>query len=220
MTCLPCKRIPSKILGIIIIFFIGFALATAYMLNDYHATLMKDRQAKTQQLVENATNLVNYYYEKFQKDELSEDQAKHYALAAIKQISLEQESYYWVMDTVPAMVMHPVQPSMDGMKLGDYIGPDGRKLFHEMVAIAKNQGTGFVHYQWTKPGTPPGTLFPKVSYIKMFKPWSWIVGAGVYVDDVNAAYWNAVYITVGLFIACMMFILALAMTVSESLKKS
>lgn len=218
-SCLPNWHLSPKLIAMVGVLLIGFALFTAYMLNKYHATLMQERQAKTQRLVDNASNLVSFYYDKMLSGELSEDQAKRYALAAVKQVSFEQESYYWVMDTHPRMVMHPVQPHLDGTDLSDYIGPDGKKLFFDMINIVKNNGAGYIEYEWTKPGTPKGTLYPKISYIKIFDPWQWIIGTGVYIDDVNAAFWSAIYVTAGLSLTILMFILALVMTVSESLKK-
>lgn len=213
------RNIPAKLLRIVGMLFIAFAVLTAFMLDNYHESLMKERQDKTQKLVENAYNLITYYHEKANKNELTEKTAKQYALESIKQLSYDQESYFWVMDTHPSMVMHPIQPALDGVDLTDYVGPDGKKLFHEMVEIARTKNAGFISYQWTKPGTHDNKLYPKVSYIKSFSPWQWIVGSGVYVDDVDAAFWNAVYVAAGLSIAILLFVLALAMTVSESLKK-
>jgi len=217
---LPINRIPPKFLKIVGVLFLAFIALAAYILENYHATLMKERQDKTQMLVDNAYNLIGYYYGKLERDELKEDKAKRYALESIKQLSLDQESYFWVMDTHPRMVMHPIQPLLDGQDLTDYIGPDGKKLFHDMVNIASVHGAGFIHYAWTKPNTNNGELYPKVSYIKLFKPWNWVIGSGVYVDDVDAAFWNAVYVSCGISLAVLMFIIALAMTVSESLKRS
>ncbi len=89
----------------------------------------------------------------------------------------------------------------------------------DMVNIARTQKAGFIDYAWTKPKHEGTMLYPKVSYIKLFEPWDWIVGSGVYVDDVDASFWNAVYVACGISVALLMFILTLAVTVSESLRK-
>ena len=212
---LSVTHVHPKLLRIIGLLFIAFAILTAYMLDNYHATLMKERQDKTQKLVENAYNLIAYYQAKSEKLELTDDQARRYALESIKQLSLDQDGYFWVMDTHPSMVMHPIQPALDGMDLTDYVGPDGKKLFHEMVTIAKTKQEGFIEYAWTKPNTSSRDLYPKVSYIKLFAPWSWIVGSGVYLDDVSAAFWNAVYVACGVSIFILLFVLTLAITISD-----
>ncbi|MGE4352009.1 MAG: cache domain-containing protein [Bdellovibrionales bacterium] len=220
LNIVPLNRVHPKLLRIIALLFIALSMLTAYMLDNYHATLMMDRQDKTETLVDNAYSLINYYYLKSAKDELTTAQAQKYALESIKQLSLDQDGYFWVMDTHPSMVMHPIQPALDGLDLTDYVGPDGRKLFLEMVQIAKSQESGFIKYQWTKPKHDRQALYPKISFIRLFAPWNWIVGSGVYVDDVDAAFWNAVYVACGISIAILMFILTLAITVTESLKKT
>lgn len=216
LNILPVNHMPTKLLRIIGLLFIAFAVLTGYMLDNYHATLLKERQDKTQKLVENAFNLINYYHVKSEKKELTVEQAKHYALDSIKQLSLDQEGYFWIMDEHPGMVMHPVQPDLDGLDLTDYIGPDGQKLFLDMVNIAKSKGEGFIEYQWTKPGHHGDRLYPKISFIKSFKPWGWIVGSGVYLDDVDATFWNAVYVACGISIFVLMFVLTLALTFTDS----
>ena len=217
--CPPCHRIPKKVLRFIGVLFVCFGILTAYMLQNYHSDLTKERQNKIRKHVENAHHLIVYYHHKFEINELSEDRAKRYALESIKQLTPDKSGYYWVMDTHPRMLMHPITPDMDGKDLTDYVGPDGQKLFLEMVAVTRADGAGFIHYLWAKPDTKDNKLYPKVSFIKMFAPWNWIVGSGVYVDDIETSFWNAVYVACGLSIAILMFVLALAMTVFESLKK-
>lgn len=216
----PLNRVPSRLLRIIGLLFIAFAVLTGYMLDNYRSTLMKERQDKTQKLVENAYNLIAYYHGKSLDGELTEGQSRRYALDSIKQLSLDQDGYFWVMDTHPSMVMHPIQPALNGMDLTDYVGPDGKQLFMDMVSIAKMNGAGFIKYSWTRPKSPSDRLYPKVSYIKSFVPWDWIVGSGVYVDDVDSAFWNAVYIAIAISVALLMFVLTLALSVSGNPKRT
>ncbi|MDD3181813.1 MAG: cache domain-containing protein [Alphaproteobacteria bacterium] len=211
----PVKHIHPKLLRIIAVLFIAFAALTGYMLDNYHATLLKERQDKTHKLVENAYNLISYYHAKGEAAELTKDQARHYALDSIKQLSSDQDGYFWVMDTHPSMIMHPIQPELDGLDLKNYVGPDGKKLFLDMVIIAETQKAGFIEYAWTKPHAPVDQLYPKVSYIKLFEPWDWIVGSGVYIDDVDSAFMNAVYVACGLSVFILLFILTLALTLTD-----
>ncbi|WP_200856551.1 cache domain-containing protein, partial [Klebsiella pneumoniae] len=62
--------------------------------------------------------------------------------------------------------------------------PNGKALFVEMVNVTQRNQQGVVEYQWPKPGAEQPV--DKVSYVKLFKPWGWIIGTGIYVDDVNA----------------------------------
>ncbi len=93
-------------------------------------------------------------------------------------------NYFWINDLKPNMVMHPIKPELDGKYIGEAKDPNGKALFMEMVKEAKNNGKGFVDYQWPKPGFD--TPQDKISYIELFKPWGWIIGTGVYIDDIQS----------------------------------
>jgi methyl-accepting chemotaxis protein len=82
------------------------------------------------------------------------------------------------------MVMHPFKPELDGKDLSQNTDPTGKRLFVEFVRVVKERGEGLVDYQWPKPGSSAPA--PKVSYVKGFAPWGWVIGSGIYVDDVQA----------------------------------
>ena len=106
---------------------------------------------------------------------------------ALKQISgmrLTDGNYFWINDLGPNMVMHPIKPALDGKDVGSMVDTKGKHLFREMVSVAKADGEGYVSYHWGKPGKEGD--FPKLSFVKLFKEWGWIVGMGVYIDDIDA----------------------------------
>jgi methyl-accepting chemotaxis protein len=93
--------------------------------------------------------------------------------------------YLWINDMTPAMVFHPVNEAMNGKDLSDYKDPDGKRLFVEMAEVCKKEGEGTVGYKWAKPGF--NEPVDKLSYVKLFTPLNWVIGSGIYIDDVNAA---------------------------------
>lgn len=110
---------------------------------------------------------------------------KQEALQQIGKMRLADGNYLWVNDTRPYMVMHPIKPSLNGQDLSDFKDTKGKRLFVEMAQKAKSDGDGYVEYRWGKPGKTGD--FPKLSYVKLFKPWGWVIGMGVYMDDVEIA---------------------------------
>ena len=106
------------------------------------------------------------------------------------------------------MIMHPMKPAMDGKNVGDQTDPDGKKLFQDMVGVVKASGSGFVHYQWPKAGSD--TPQPKVSYVAGYAPWGWVVGSGIYVDDVDAAATSAALPLAAALLAAGLFTCALS----------
>jgi signal transduction histidine kinase len=83
------------------------------------------------------------------------------------------------------MIMHPYRPDLEGKDVAEFTDPSGRHMFAEMVAITRASGSGFVDYLWQWK-EDPGHIVPKISYVKGFDPWGWIIGTGIYVEDVKA----------------------------------
>ena len=106
------------------------------------------------------------------------------ALRTIAEIRYSGNGYFWVNDSSPKMIMHPIQPQLNGTDLSKYKDSQGTFLFNEFVKVAnENEEGGIVKYLWPKPGKD--TPQPKFSYVRKFKQWDWIVGTGAYVDDVD-----------------------------------
>ncbi|CAM3110373.1 methyl-accepting chemotaxis protein [Vibrio diazotrophicus] len=158
------------------------------MVQDYQSDLIKAKQTQTRHLVENTHSLLNHFYQLQTQGTLSEQQAQDQARQAVAQLRYGEEDYFWMNDLTPTMIMHPFKPQLDGKNLSAVKDPQGKALFVEMANIAREQGEGTVYYMWPKPGSD--TDVEKVSYVKLFEPWGWIVGSGVYIDDVNALVWQ------------------------------
>ena len=112
--------------------------------------------------------------------------------AAMKKEALAQiarmrygKKYFWINDMHPRMVMHPIKPALNGKDLSGYQDKRGTYLFKEMVRVCAAKGEGFVKYWWGKPGEQGE--FPKLSFVKLFRPWGWVIGIGAYTDDIEAS---------------------------------
>ncbi|MEZ4528959.1 MAG: cache domain-containing protein [Desulfobacterales bacterium] len=133
--------------------------------------------------IRNAVDAVFGILETLSKDEnLSPEEQKAEALRIIKDLRYgpEKKDYFWINDTLPRMIMHPYKPELDGADLREYKDPKGKHLFVEFVKVCREKGEGFVDYQWPRYGSEE--LGPKLSFVRLFKPWNWIVGSGVYME--------------------------------------
>lgn len=97
----------------------------------------------------------------------------------------EKKDYFWLQDLHPRMVMHPWRPDLDGQDLSTFQDARGVRIFQEFVAQVKDAGEGYVRYVWQWKDDP-GRLAAKESYLRLFAPWGWIIGTGLYVEDVAA----------------------------------
>ncbi|MBS4150437.1 methyl-accepting chemotaxis protein [Stutzerimonas balearica] len=177
------------------------------MIQQVREDLYKGKQEMTRNVVETAAGIFDHYHRLETGGQMTTEQAQRAALEQVRTLRYRQSDYFWINDLGPTMIMHPMQPKLDGQNLSGIKDPNGKALFNEMVAVAKRDGAGTVDYMWAKPGEEQPV--PKVSYVQLFKPWGWIIGSGIYVDDVEAEFRN--YLTrfsiIGLAIAALMAVL-------------
>ena len=176
-----------------------------FCLQIYQQGLMGEKSRQTQAQVETAFSLVAGLEARVRKGELDEASAKAEALALIKGLRYGNDDYFWINDSHPTMVMHPMKPELDGKDLSGVEDKQGLRLFVAFADLARAQGAGEVAYYWPKPGVDEPVR--KISYIKRFAPWDWIIGTGVYVDDVEAQYQEVLrtLLGVGLVLAILLF---------------
>jgi len=168
--------------------FTGLILITAIVIYGEQQSMMRERQAAVQQIVEAAHGILVYHHELAAGGKVSEDEAKQHAAEAVKRLRYGGNEYFWINDMHPRMVMHPIKPELVGKDLSENKDPTGKALFVEFVNMVRQNGGGMVSYMWPKPGSSDPV--EKVSYVKGFAPWGWVIGSGVYVDTVTAAIWD------------------------------
>ncbi|MBF0296730.1 MAG: bacteriohemerythrin [Magnetococcales bacterium] len=180
------KQSLTKRLGLILLLAIlGIAFTGEAALESKKSRMFEDRQLKTKHLVETAHHFLVYYHAKQTSGEMTAPQAQEAAKAVVKTLRYGENDYFWINDLTPKMVLHPLKPELDGKELGEFKDPTGKKLFVAFVETAKKSGAGFVDYQWTKDPKQPDKHSPKTSYVILFEPWGWIIGSGIYIDDLD-----------------------------------
>ena len=162
------------------------SLMYVYLLPYFKQRSFDEKRTKTRHLVETVTCLVDHYADLVRAGELDEEAAKAQAVTAVKALRYEESDYFWINDFSAKMIMHPIKPELDGQDLSGFTDPDGKLIFREFGQVGKDQGSGFVDYMWPKPGFEKPVQ--KVSFVKAVPDWGWVVGSGIYVDDVNAEY--------------------------------
>ncbi len=180
---LPIRR---RLLSILLLVVIGLLALSAYGLSNLKNTLYESKVEKTKHIAESALALVAHYHSQVKAGTVSEEEAQSLAKSAVGSIRYGDNDYFWINDLAPKMVMHPFKPELVGKDLSAVKDPNGKFLFNDMVSLAKQSGGGVVDYYWPKPGADAPVA--KVSYIQHFEPWGWIIGTGVYVDDVEAQF--------------------------------
>ena len=146
--------------------------------------LLEEKQLATKAVVEVASSIIASLQEDVKNGKITAEQAKGEALKQIRFLKYHGNEYFWVMDSEPKILTHGVTENLIGKNVGDIKDPNGKNLFVEMVKAVKDKEATLFTYQWPKPGvTKP---VDKISYLQLNKEWDWIVGSGIYVDDVEA----------------------------------
>ncbi|MBY0430174.1 MAG: cache domain-containing protein, partial [Rhodospirillales bacterium] len=177
-----------RIVGIVVVAAVGMALIYAVALGVLRNEMMAGRQAMLANLSETALSAIAAEHAEFTAGRLDEAEAKRRAMSVIKRQRWGGGvEYWWINDLDGMMVMHPMKAALDNTNVLGMKDPKGKALFAEFNATVRAHDAGFVGYLWPKPGHGDVPV-PKLSHVRLFKPWGWVVGTGVYMDDVNAAF--------------------------------
>ncbi|MBK5437498.1 methyl-accepting chemotaxis protein [Pseudomonas sp. TH32] len=207
MNSLRSMSISRRLWLILIVAVLMLLTLGLLMLKQIHGDLYLAKSEQTQRVVQTANGILTYYHNLETSGVLTRDAAQKQALSVVRGLRYGHDDYFWINDLTPVMIMHAANPKLDGQNLSAIRDPDGFAVFNEFVILAKAKGAGMVNYRWPKPGADAPVA--KTSYIQLFEPWGWIIGSGVYVDDVQGEFRGQVWKAsmVGLVIAVIMALL-------------
>ncbi|POB00067.1 chemotaxis protein [Chromobacterium sinusclupearum] len=182
-------------------------LGVISVFNQRHS-MMQDRQDKVRNLVESAVSLVSAYEQLVDSGKISEADAKRTVSKVLSSMHYDKSDYFFAYDADWTYVAHGAKPELIGKNLAGVKDPNGvelKTLFQN--AISSPGGGGFGEYVWSKPGF--STPQPKLSYVTTTPRWHWIVGSGIYLDDVEAAFRHELLWLGGLMLLALLLLLSL-----------
>jgi methyl-accepting chemotaxis protein len=183
---LSLRRLPiSRRLWLILLVSV-LALVTlgGLMMAQSHEALRSAKLQQTRHLVDTVSAVLEHFHRVEQSGEMSREQAQQQAMDVIRGMRYARNDYFWINDLDSRMVMHPIQPAMEGKDLSAMTDDNGVNFFPEMVKIARNNAEGGnFEYMWRK--TADSDIVEKASYIKLFQPWNWVLGTGIFLDDLE-----------------------------------
>lgn len=176
----------QRLIALTVATVVGLCVLFVVVLYNQRAQLLTDRQEKVRNLVEVAHATVGHFEALARTGKLSQDEAQRSAIEALRAMRYDKVEYFWINDLHDNMIMHPIRPDLDGKKLDQLKDANGKLLFVEFNSVVAARGAGFVDYYWPKPGSEAPV--PKISYVKGSDDWKWVIGSGIYVDDVDAIF--------------------------------
>ena len=152
--------------------------------------MVTQKKQMIKELTHSAWSLLESLDERITSGYMNKEEAQKEAIELIKMLRYGEESkdYFWITDLTPTMIVHPYRPDLNGKELNNYTDPNGKRLFVESAALVRSkgegEGEGFVDYYWQWKDDA-SRIVPKLSFVKGFGPWGWVVGTGIYMDDVD-----------------------------------
>jgi len=178
------RRIVVPVFATIILFVTAIFFV---LLPQIEQNFLSRKKEMIRELTETTWSLLGTYYERELSGELTREEAQKRAVMRIRNIryGAEKKDYFWINDMVPRMIMHPYRSDLEGKDVSKFQDSNHKYLFIEFVKIVKQQGSGYVDYLWQWKDDSK-KISPKRSYVKGFEPWGWVIGTGMYIDDVQA----------------------------------
>ncbi len=180
------RMVGSFVLPPILVLLLFTVAISVFILPSADEALMQKKKDTVRAIVVSASSILAHHAEQAKSGVLSLPEAQSQALAEMRALRYgdDGQEYVWLTDRQPKMLMHPYFPEMEGTELAGYSDARGKPLFAEVVALINRDGEGFIDYVWAK-GANKSEVMPKLSYVKLIEPWGWIVGSGIYLDDVR-----------------------------------
>lgn len=168
---------------------IGLFVASIFLLflPAVERSLLERKRETIQELTNTAWSILASYQKDVEQGHLTLEQAQDHAIRRIRFLRYGQEGkdYFWITDLHPHMIMHPYRSDLEGEDLRDFHGKDDQNPFVQFVNVVGQQDAGYVDYYWQWKDDPD-RVEPKESYVRGFAPWDWVIGTGLYMDDVHA----------------------------------
>ena len=149
----------------------------------YRTQTLESRKQSLQDIAAPIVASLDEFAAAAQSGELTTAQAQARSLDMVKSMRFGNDDYFFVYDLDLNAIGHP-DDRIQGRNLTDMQDADGRYLLREARELVLTQGSGYLDYRWERlEGAVPS---PKIGYLFLYEPWDWLVGTGVYVDDVDA----------------------------------
>jgi len=175
---------------VLLALFVGIAASGYTSLTGLRDVLWAEKRHQIKAQVDQATNVIDYHQHLVETHQLSLAEAQRRAADILRSLRYAKEGYFWVNGLDHTLIVHPFRLALEGKSMLNFQDKEGVYVYREFVTAAQSpQGSGFLLYYRARPGFENSEeQLPKLSYVKRVDSWGWVVGTGVYVDDIETVY--------------------------------
>ncbi|UCV20401.1 methyl-accepting chemotaxis protein [Ferribacterium limneticum] len=176
-------------------------------------SMLEDRKQTTRNLVEVGIGIVAHHHKLAAAGKMSEEDAKKAARDSLRGLRYGKDDYFFGFDTTGVYFLHGGNPAVEGQQKIEMKDTNGKLLIKELISAAQ-AGGGFVDYWFPRAGQQVAE--PKLGYAALFGPWNWVVGTGIYIDDVDREYRESALLLGGISLALLVILSLVGWQVGSS----
>ncbi|PKO86712.1 MAG: chemotaxis protein [Betaproteobacteria bacterium HGW-Betaproteobacteria-12] len=214
MNALSSLRVATRmqlLIGLTLLGLLILCLTALFQLKD---TMLEDRKQKTRDLVEVAVGIAKHHHQLAASGKLSEEDAKKAVRDSLRGLRYGKDDYYFGFDTGGVYFLHGGNQAIEGQLKIELKDANGKYLIRELIAAAQ-AGGGYVDYWYPRAGQQKAE--PKLAYTALFAPWNWVIGTGIYIDDVDVEYRDSAFLLGGISLALLLLLSLVGWQVSRSI---
>lgn len=215
MAFLARMNIGKRILTIGAASLLGLMLVLALAIGRLDTALTESFNERTKQTLDVAYSQLERFQTEEQAGRMTREQAQAAAKDAIRSMRFGKDDYFFILDTDHNMILHPVKPEKEGKNVADDADADGKHHYREMIERVNTDGAGLVSYNYKMPDGNGAK--PKVSYVRGFKPWGWVIATGVFNAEIRAAVNDATMRLGAVVVFVLLGLAALILVISRSI---
>lgn len=178
--------IVQRIWLIVMFVMLAFVASSAYEAFSQKSRMLSQRKAEISSVLNSGLSLLKRAQESVERGEMTLLEAQELVKSEITAIRYRGQNYLWIFDTEATQLAHGTSQKDVGNNLINFTDPNGKKVYVAFLDAIRKNGEGYVDYVWTKAGS--STPEPKISFVKLYRPWGWILATGVYTDDIDAEF--------------------------------
>lgn len=197
--------------------FLGLCLLLSNGLMQLRKDILEEKRLQIQSVVNVAYGIAKHFNNQVKAGKLTEQIAKNHVTDTLRQLRYGKKNndYFWINDMRPKMIMHPYSPELDGTDLSSNKDVNINSFFADVVNQVNSHDEGFVNHFVSKPGS--SRLVKKVSFVKGFQPWNWVIGSGIYLDDVEQRFVEKIFHFAGITVSVMVVMIFAMVIVAHSI---
>jgi signal transduction histidine kinase/DNA-binding response OmpR family regulator len=193
---------------------VGLLTLAAFWLTTERSRILSAKREQAKNLVQIAYVVIERQYEKEVAGEISREEAQQRAIATIRAMRYSHDGYFVVLFR-KRMLVDPLRPDLEGKDFNSNAADTFTRAISECTDMAERQGEGFVSYRMIMPSS--SVPENKISYVRLFRPWDWVILTGVYIVDVDAAWRSNALVAASLALACIAVLLVVSRSISLSI---